>query len=240
MPQRPLIVKKRRSLTKARQRTRVVVLLTIALLVVLPGCGDAGFDGDDPGATAGDPSEAQLRPSTERERQRRQAAAGTLEERVEDARLTSRVLEQLADDSQLRRYTFEAEAIAGRVYVRGDVGTHAMRERVEDVIGGVDGVRGIVNEVGSAEPAPPSLEPDVPEDLIESPPIAEEIPEEDPQVEPEPEPEPAQATEEFHTVRSGESLWTIARQHNTSIANIRRLNNLTSDNLRPGQRIRVR
>jgi LysM repeat protein len=217
-----------------------IIVLSLGLLIATTGCGDGALDPDEPAYTSGDQSEAQLRPSTERERQRRQAAAGTLEERVEDARLTSRVLEQLADDSQLRRYSFDAEAIAGRVYVRGDVETHAMRERVEDVIGGVDGVRGIVNEVASAEPAPQPLEPDLPDDLVEPPAIAEEIPEEQPEVEPEPEPEPAQPTEEFHTVRSGESLWTIARQHNTSIANIRRLNNLTSDNLRPGQRIRVR
>lgn len=51
---------------------------------------------------------------------------------------------------------------------------------------------------------------------------------------------PAQESEVYHTVRSGESLWTISRQHGVSIEQIRRLNNLRSNSIRPGQRLRVK
>ncbi|QOC23963.1 LysM peptidoglycan-binding domain-containing protein [Wenzhouxiangella sp. AB-CW3] len=43
-----------------------------------------------------------------------------------------------------------------------------------------------------------------------------------------------------HQVRPGENLWLIARQYRVSIADLRRWNNLGSDNLiRPGQRLMV-
>lgn len=42
-----------------------------------------------------------------------------------------------------------------------------------------------------------------------------------------------------HTVRSGESLWTISRKFGTSIANLRRWNGLTDSVIRPGQKLTV-
>jgi LysM repeat protein len=42
-----------------------------------------------------------------------------------------------------------------------------------------------------------------------------------------------------HTVRSGESLWTIARKYDTSVASLKKLNALRTEALRPGQKIRV-
>ena len=57
-----------------------------------------------------------------------------------------------------------------------------------------------------------------------------------------PETPQAAATPEaaFHTVQSGESLWAISRRHGVSVEDIRRLNNLQGNNVRPGQRLRVR
>jgi len=46
--------------------------------------------------------------------------------------------------------------------------------------------------------------------------------------------------EQYHTVVSGESLWEIARSNDTSVEQLRRLNNLQGDRLRVGQRLRVR
>ncbi|NCC71322.1 LysM peptidoglycan-binding domain-containing protein, partial [bacterium] len=37
-----------------------------------------------------------------------------------------------------------------------------------------------------------------------------------------------------HKVKSGESLWIIARKYNTTVDNIKKLNNLKNDNLKPG------
>lgn len=205
------------------------------------GCEGAVDEGSGPADAPADGSQAQIQASTERERDRRRAATGSVEDRVEDAKLTSRVLIALADDAQLRPYTFSAESIDGRVYVRGHLTSNAHRDRVNDVVSGVRGVRAVINETESDEPRPPQpsiADTDPPEADVEPPTVAEVIPEAEDETPAEP--EPAEAAETYHTVRSGESLWTIARQHNTSIANIRRLNNMTSDNLRPGQRIRVR
>ncbi len=42
-----------------------------------------------------------------------------------------------------------------------------------------------------------------------------------------------------HVVASGETLWSIARKHNTSVAAIKKANGLTSDQIRVGQRLRI-
>lgn len=47
--------------------------------------------------------------------------------------------------------------------------------------------------------------------------------------------------EEFHRVRSGESLWLIARRNGTTVARLKRLNpGINYDRLKVGQRIRIR
>ena len=42
-----------------------------------------------------------------------------------------------------------------------------------------------------------------------------------------------------YTVKSGDSLWNIARKYNTTVDAIKSLNNLTSDNLSIGQTLRI-
>ena len=55
-----------------------------------------------------------------------------------------------------------------------------------------------------------------------------------PQVTPTPKPTPAHIPTK-HTVRKGETLSSIARKYGTSVANIKKLNGLKSDNIRVGQ-----
>lgn len=43
----------------------------------------------------------------------------------------------------------------------------------------------------------------------------------------------------YHTVSSGQTLSSIARQYNTSVANIKSLNNLSNDNIKLGQKLIV-
>ena len=43
----------------------------------------------------------------------------------------------------------------------------------------------------------------------------------------------------YHTVRRGDALWKIARKYNTSISGIKKRNNLRSDTLRIGQKLRI-
>jgi LysM repeat protein len=42
-----------------------------------------------------------------------------------------------------------------------------------------------------------------------------------------------------YTVKSGDSLWKIARDHNTNVVKIKELNNLTTDVIRPGQILQI-
>ena len=44
----------------------------------------------------------------------------------------------------------------------------------------------------------------------------------------------------FYEVESGDSLWSIARQFQTSVATIKKLNNLDNSNIRIGQKILLR
>jgi LysM repeat protein len=218
-------------------------VLLIVLFLAVSACGPGGdrSEGElEDGQTVGSDND-----QPRDERRARPVQQGDLADQIEDARLASRVLIALADDDQLRRFPFDVDAIRGEVFVRGDEPTLNLYRRVENVASGVSGVRSVVNETVSDEVSParttpepgiaelPEIEVGSPEDVVAEPaPVREPVARESA-----PTPEPAEV---LHTVRSGESLWTIARQHNTSIAEIRRLNNMSSDNLRPGQRIRVR
>jgi LysM repeat protein len=50
----------------------------------------------------------------------------------------------------------------------------------------------------------------------------------------------ASSDAEYYTVKSGDSLWNIARKHDTSVSKIKQLNNLSSNSLHPGDELRVR
>lgn len=42
-----------------------------------------------------------------------------------------------------------------------------------------------------------------------------------------------------HTVRSGDTLWSISRSYDVSVATIKSLNGLSSDHIRVGQKLRL-
>ena len=44
----------------------------------------------------------------------------------------------------------------------------------------------------------------------------------------------------MYTVQKGDSLYTIARRYNTSVDNIKALNNLTNNNLSIGQQLKIK
>jgi|LSQX01.2.fsa_nt_gb LysM repeat protein len=52
-------------------------------------------------------------------------------------------------------------------------------------------------------------------------------------------PRPVLAAEVFHTVKSGDSLWSIAVKYNTSVDKIKQLNQLSTDNLQIGKSLCV-
>jgi peptidoglycan endopeptidase LytE len=47
------------------------------------------------------------------------------------------------------------------------------------------------------------------------------------------------AAPSYHKVASGDTLFAIANRHNTSVADLKRINGLTGDSIRPGQSLRI-
>lgn len=77
---------------------------------------------------------------------------------------------------------------------------------------------------------------DTPDSLIQAQPIEELVPEDTTSlVEIQP-----NTTNAFYLVKSGDSLYKIARDNGMTIAELKAINNLTSDNIRVGQRLAIR
>lgn len=143
----------------------------------------------------------------------------TLDEQLDDARLEARVMQALMQSRSLRVFEFQPTVRRGRVTIEGDVNTRDQYDEAARTARRVEGVEAVRNEltVGGA-------------------PVSEGATEED---------ETADGADDtggavYHTVQSGESLWTIAQQYGTSPQRLRALNDLSSGSLQPGQRIRVR
>lgn len=143
------------------------------------------------------------------------APSSTVADRLQDASLAARVRMALADDRSLRTYVFEPVAERSVVTLFGQVDTRAQYDRAAQIVRGVPGVADLVNELtvtsSTARISSPRDEDGA-----------------------------AASGALYHTVREGESLWIIARRYGTSISTIKRLSNLTSNTVRPGQRLRVR
>jgi LysM repeat protein len=139
----------------------------------------------------------------------------SVQQRLNDASLVAQIKRALVRQRALRVFDFEPEVDGKTVTLRGDVNTKAQWEQAGDVTERVARGRDVVNAVTvGGRPAD-----EVDEDAGEA---AEST------------------TAVFHTVRRGESLWEIARQYGASVERLRSLNGTNSQNLRVGERIRVR
>lgn len=176
-------------------------------------------------------------------------------ERIENTILATKVRLALAEHPQLRAYEFAPDAQRGRVTLRGAVRTAAEKTKAEEVVSAISGVEAVINEVAindtaglkiniglaqlaQAEPqrtAEPETEPvteaDPPTETPE--PVAEEV-EEAPA-------RPATASgPQAYTIRSGDTFGAIAQRHNTTVAELQRLNpGVDARRIRPGQQVRV-
>jgi LysM repeat protein len=149
----------------------------------------------------------------------KQAGSRSVAEKLADASIEAKVKRALIREPALRVFPFRPTAVDGHLVLRGDVNTPDQYRRAERVAERVKGVRDVTNRLtmgGRTVTEARLAEAD------KNPPSLEE------------------SAAVYHTVQQGDTLWGIARQYGASIQQIKNFNDLRSNNLRPGQRIRVR
>ena len=165
-------------------------------------------------ATASHPTSASVPIPTDLENRKDDRA---LAEKLSDASVETQVTRALRRASSLRVFPFRPTVIDGHLILRGDVNTPDQYHRAERIAGQVEGVTALTNRL-----------------TMGGRPVTEE------RLAAKKEGASEDDTAVYHTVRQGDTLWDIARKYRASIDQIRNLNDLRSNNLRPGQRIRVR
>ncbi len=152
--------------------------------------------------------------------------AQALAEKIEDARIAARAEVALAQDEALRAFTFQPTSEAGVLTVIGVVATQDQRDRVAEVIGEVEGVTQVVNNVQVTGTAGLTrVESDTTEKAAsETVPVLKAEP----------------AEEVYHTVRSGDTLGAIAQRYGVTVRQVQQLNGLSGSRIRAGQRLRVK
>lgn len=145
---------------------------------------------------------------------------GLLEQRIADATAESRVIQALVKQDGLRVFDFDATVESGQLTIRGDVNTLNQHRLINRVLRRISGVTSTANQVTvSGRPF----------DVV----LAEAKQKGTPQAE-------EDSRKVYYTVRSGDTLWNIARQHAASVQQIKTINGINGASLQPGQRIRVR
>jgi len=145
------------------------------------------------------------------------ASARSLEQRLSDASTEARVVQALAKQDDLRLFDFQAIVRSGRLTLSGDVNTTDQHRLIDRVLARTRGLRAVTNRVTvagrSAEAARGMIADADSEEASKG---------------------------AYYTVRSGDTLWKIARSHRASVERIKNLNEIRGSSLQPGQRIRVR
>ena len=144
----------------------------------------------------------------------------TLQQRIADANAEARVIQALVRQDELRVFDFDATVQNGTLTLAGDVNTIRQRRLINRVVRRIQGVSSVSTTVTVAGQP---LEMAIAKAKKEG----------------------SQAAEEgdrniYYTVRSGDTLWNIARRHSASIQQIKSMNRINGSSLQPGQRIRVR
>lgn len=142
-------------------------------------------------------------------------ASRSVAQKVQDAGVEARVKRALTRTKSLRVFPFRPTVVNGHLILRGDVNTPDQYHRAERVAGQVEGVTAVTNRLTMGGRPVTEQRLASKEEALEREAV-------------------------YHTVRPGDTMWDIAREYRASVEQIRNLNDLSSSNLRPGQRIRVR
>lgn len=163
------------------------------------------------------------------------AQAQSLAERLSASRAATQAEIALAEDADLRAFSFEATVRGGVLTLTGRVETAAQRERAAEVAAGIEGVTSVENRVAVGGSGAVASAPDLPP----APEPAATPSEEAQEAETAPAPVPA-AEPVYHTVQRGDVLGSIARRYGVSVRDLQQLNGLRGTNIRVGQRLRVK
>lgn len=139
----------------------------------------------------------------------------TLAERLDDARMEARIQQALVQQRSLRVFDLRPSVVDGRVTLQGDVNTRDQYDEAARTARRVEGVEAVTNELTVGGAPVSETEDDEAGDEGSTGPV-------------------------YHTVQAGESLWRIAQRYDTSVQQLRALNDLRTNGLQPGERIRVR
>lgn len=150
---------------------------------------------------------------TEREKT---ADERSVAQKIEDTSLETQVQQALVETADLRVFSFQPTVVNGHLILRGDVNTTEQYAKAKRVAAAVDGIKTVTNRLTMGGRV-------VTEERLAA---KDENEGEDGAV--------------YHTVRVGDTLWEIARRYQSSVRQIRDLNDFHTRSLRPGERIRVR
>ncbi|MES3628656.1 MAG: LysM peptidoglycan-binding domain-containing protein [Longimonas sp.] len=186
-------------------------VITFCFSLVLTGCTSSESDEPVPAATVADTTTAEDTLSSITATAPSPDGERTLDERLADLSLAAEVKKALARDRQLRGYDFEAIVEQGTVLLKGDVGSESEHDRAARVVAQVGSVRAVTNAVT----------------IVGQPVVADAG--------------DGNAAREGtrHVVQSGETLWSIARSHQSSVDRIRQHNRLNDGRLQPGQELEI-
>ena len=159
-------------------------------------------------------------------------AGAQVAERLDDLRLATAVRIALVEDARTRPLDVVVTARGGAVRVEGPGSEAATVAEVARRVVGVRSVNGPVSDGPAAppvvigRPAPPAVTSPAP-----APPGTDGGGVED---------RPDRGGVLLHTVRRGDTLFSLARRYGTTVDEVLRLNEMASPSLRVGQRLRLR
>ncbi|MEL6442973.1 MAG: LysM peptidoglycan-binding domain-containing protein [Bacteroidota bacterium] len=170
------------------------------------------------------------------------AAAQSVEDGLADLRTAARVEQALGAHADLRAFDYALRVEDGVLTLIGALPSQALHQEALALAGATRGVREVVDSLAVPDPpatdttatGTPSIDTTsvVPRDTLV-------LPKPEPEMST-PDPLPEAPAAAYHTVRRGDTLFRVAQRYGTTVAEIRRLNNLRSTTIAIGQRLRVR
>ncbi|MEM8601983.1 MAG: LysM peptidoglycan-binding domain-containing protein [Bacteroidota bacterium] len=155
-------------------------------------------------------------------------AAQSLDDALADLRTAARVEQALGAHDELHAFDYVLRVEGGVLTLGGVLPNQTLRLEALALAGATSGVQQVVDSL---------VVPDAP--VVADGTASDSVVVALPETKPEPA-LPVAPAETYHTVRRGDTLFRIAQQHGTTVAAIRRLNNLRSNTINVGQRLRVR